>query len=189
MSNIAWLFMKHSLCLALERGYLRTTVFDKPPARNVLTNQTSPSNMSGKQVTWMSKLVWFLVKLSPVSTNQAFTEAKFKFFSLKTLIFCLGCYGPTVTLNIVGQVTGYTYEVTKHMTISKNKIDQGSMLATSVVAGCTVLFPFLVSSGIPAISMIALASDLRWPKYGLMVVVSTLLTITAQIFGKVPFRI
>ena len=145
--------------------------------------------MSGKQVTWMSKLVWFLVKLSPVSTNQGFTEAKFKFFSLKTLIFCLGCYGPTVALTTVGQVTGYTSEVTKLMTITKNKIDQGSMLATSVVAGCTVIFPFLVSSGIPALSTIALASDLRWPKYGLMVVLSTLMTITAGMFGKVLFRI
>ena len=152
-----------------------------------ITPMTYPpmtSNMSGSPVTWMSKLVWLVVKLLPVTTNKDFTEATFKLFSFKTFAFCLFFIGPVLATTIVLQMTGVMAESLKQMVNMNNIIDQGSVLATFASFGIFILSPFLVSSGIPAVSMIALASDLRWPKYGLLVVVATILNIVGHLFSE-----
>ena len=154
----------------------------------ILTNWASPSTMSGRPVTCMSRIVWIVVNLLPVTTNKGFKKANFKLFSLKTLFFCLFFIGPFVAVNTVAISTGVVSEAFMQMNIINNIISQGSLLATCAALGCQSLSPFLVSSDIPAVSTIALAQDLRWPKYGLMVVLANVLTLVGQFFGKYPFE-
>ena len=66
----------------------------------------------------------------------------------------------------------------------KNLIDQLSQHTMFSFGGLFVLHPFLIASGLPNISELALATDLRFPKYGKRILLCSVFQLAAQALGR-----
>ena len=65
-----------------------------------------------------------------------------------------------------------------------NLIDSLSILFVMLSLPMCCIIPLFMSTGLPSISSLALARDLRWPKYGILSPVGALLFLSADILGQ-----
>ena len=110
----------------------------------------------------------------------------FKFLSLKTLLHCTWYLAPTVTIVLLHntQIMQDAQKINLEVWAARNLIDRLSQFATFAFSALFTLFPFLIASGLPKISELALASDLRFPKYGKRTLLAILCHLGTQICGK-----
>ena len=119
-----------------------------------------------------------------ISTRER-REVTFKFLSLKTLIHCLWYFAPATTIVLLynTQILQDTQKISKEVLAAKNLVDRLSHYSIFVFGALFTLYPFLIASGLPKISELALASDLKFPKYGKRIILSLLVHLVSQIIG------
>ena len=119
-----------------------------------------------------------------ISTRER-REVTFKFLSLKTLIHCLWYFAPATTIVLLynTQIMQDAQKINLEVWAARNLIDRLSQFATFAFSSLFTLYPFLIASGLPKISELALASDLKFPKYGKRIQLSLLLHLVSQIIG------
>ena len=112
-------------------------------------------------------------------------EVTFKFLSLKTLFHCLWYFAPATTIALLynTQIMKDTQKISKEVLAAKNMVDRLSHYSIFVFGALFTLYPFLIASGLPKISDLALASDLKFPKYGKRILLSLLVHLVSQIIG------
>ena len=112
-------------------------------------------------------------------------EVTFKFLSLKTLIHCLWYFAPATTIVLLynTQIMQDTQKISEEHLAAKNLVDRLSHYSIFVFGALFTLYPFLIASGLPKISELALASDLKFPKYGKRIILSLLVHLVSQIIG------
>ena len=146
--------------------------------------QVFPLSPSKEKTSLMSKLSKLMILLSPATTDRLKSRVNFKWFSIKTLVFSLCYYGLGAGANVVGYLTGFTNQMSSLDLGTKNIIDTGTLFATLAVMVASQTFPFFFASGIPSISGLALAKDLTIPKYGLLLILGSILGVFAAIPGN-----
>ena len=67
---------------------------------------------------------------------------------------------------------------------ARNLIDRISQYTVYVFGALFALYPFLIASGLPNISELALATDLKFPKYGKCILLSMMMHLATQMFGR-----
>ena len=134
----------------------------------------------------MSSLSRLMILLSPATTDKENTRVNFKWFSMKTLVFSLCYIGLGAAPFLVSSLTGFTSHLVLDQT--KNIIDTGSQFATLAALSTYSTFPFVLTTGVPAISGLALAKDLTSPKYGLIFILGIILAIFVQISGNAQLK-
>ena len=122
-----------------------------------------------------------MIKLSPATTDRENTRVDFKWFSLKTLLFSLFYFGLGAGASLVAYFTGFSKQMSEEK--NKNVIDTGTKVSNFAVAAASLTLPFLIASGIPSISGLALAKDLTFPSYGLVFILGSLISLLAGIPG------
>ena len=112
-------------------------------------------------------------------------EVTFKFLSLKTLIHCLWYFAPATTIALLHttQIMQDTQNIAQELLAAKNLIDRLSHYSIYVFGALFTLYPFLIASGLPKISELALANDLKFPKFGKRILLSLLVHLVSQIIG------
>ena len=131
----------------------------------------------------MSSLSRLVILLSPATTDRGNNRLSFKWLSMKTLVFSLCYFGLGFGAYLVSYLTGFMDQMSLGKTGSI--IETGSKLASGAVMAATYTLPFILASGIPSISELALAEDLTCPKYGLSFILGSLLHAIASIFGNI----
>ena len=101
----------------------------------------------------------------PFSSRER-QEITFKFLSLKTFFHCIWYFSPTVTIVLLynTQIMQDAQKILQEVFAAKNLIDRLSQFTIYVFAVLFALYPFLIAFGLPKISELALATDLRFPK-------------------------
>ena len=119
-----------------------------------------------------------------ISTRER-REVTFKFLSLKTFIHCIWYFAPATTIALLynTQIMQDTQKISKEVLAAKNLVDRLSHYSIFVFGALFTLYPFLIASGLPKISELALASDLKFPKYGKRIILSLLVHLVSQIIG------
>ena len=139
------------------------------------------------RLSWMSRLSRIIVILTPASMDvwvaiilwliwgsicllsfRARREITFKLLSVKTLIHCIWYFAPIAAIFFLYnmEIMQDAKKLSQEALAEKNLIDQLSQHTMFSFGGLFVLHPFLIASGLPNISELALATDLRFPKYG-----------------------
>ena len=138
------------------------------------------------RLSWMSRLSRIIVILTPASMDvwvaiilwmiwgicllsfRARREITFKLLSLKTLIHCIWYFAPIAAIFFLYnmEIMQDAKRLSKEALAEKNLIDQLSQYTMFSFGSLFVFYPFLIASGLPNISELALATDLRFPKYG-----------------------
>ena len=113
-------------------------------------------------------------------------EITFKFLSLKTLLHCLWYFAPAAIIVLLNntQMMQDAQEISLEIVAAKNLIDRLSQYTIYVFGPLFTLYPFLMASGLPKISELALATDLKFPKYGKRILLSMMLHLVSQIIGE-----
>ena len=75
-------------------------------------------------------------------------------------------------------------EISLEIVAAKNLIDRLSQYTIYVFGPLFTLYPFLMASGLPKISELALATDLKFPMYGKRILLSMMLHLVTQIIGE-----
>ena len=132
----------------------------------------------------MSKLSRIMIRLSPATWNKSQSRVQLKMCSVKGLTFSLCFFGPFIALNIMMNTVFDMSDVMKSQSANLNIVDALSSIFTFAIPGFVFVIPFLLFSGIPVISSLVLASDHKWPKYGLTLVAGTMVGIASTLFGK-----
>ena len=164
-----------------KRGPFNSQAPPGKEARLVMVRDLPQSPPRGKS-SLMSSLSRLMILLSPATTDRGKTRVNFRWLSWKTLLFALGYFGLGFATSLVSYLTGFTDQLSLDKT--KNIIDTGSQIASFAVLFATNTLPFLLASGIPSISRLALAKEMTSPKYGLVFVLGSLLYTTSLILGK-----
>ena len=133
----------------------------------------------------MKTILSNLMRHSHLLFTRERREVTFKFLSLKTLIHCLWYFAPSTTIVLLHntQIMQDTQKISQEVLAAKNLIDRLSQYTIFVFGALFTLYPFLIASGLPKISELALASDLKFPKYGKRILLSMLLHVVTQIIG------
>ena len=130
-------------------------------------------------LTWMSWLARMIIVISPVSVNEGWTDVKFKFFSRATFLHLLVFLGPMLIFVLASTFNGDHSQILTKSIVDTfktyNLVDSLSLLFMLLILPTACVIPFFTSIGIPCISSLALAGDLRWPKYGILGPVGALL--------------
>ena len=121
----------------------------------------------------------------PFSSRER-QEITFKFLSLKTLLHCIWYFAPTATIVLLynTQIMQDAQNISQEIFAAKNLIDRLSQFTIYVFGALFALYPFLIASGLPKISELALATDLKFPKYGKRILLSMMLHVATQIIGE-----
>ena len=136
-----------------------------------------------ERMSWMSQLSRIVLKLTPAKTANE--RLHFKMFSLKTLLFSMCFFGVFGLGSIVNYFTGYSEQVTKTRSGNiDNVIDLLSQISSMIILSAFNSVPYLVASGLPKISELALDKDLRFPKYGLLFMAGCLLGLASLLMGN-----
>ena len=136
-----------------------------------------------EETSWMSRMSKILIKLSPATSDKQFTQIGFRILSVKTLLFCIGYFGPMIASMIMMHIMGISGKVAEQY--MKGNIME--MLSNSASMGSTIFlefFPFVFASGLPSISSLATDLELPWPKYGTQILVGGILLIASVSVGK-----
>ena len=113
-------------------------------------------------------------------------EVTFKFLSLKTLLHCIWYFAPTATIVLLynTQIMQDARKISQEVLAAKNLVDRLSQFTIFVFGALFTLYPFLIASGLPKISELALANDLKFPKFGKRILLSMLLHLATQIISE-----
>ena len=98
-------------------------------------------------------------------------------------MFSLCYFGIGFSSNLVVYLTGFADQMSS-LGETKNIVDTGSQIASFSVLLASNTVPFLLATGIPCVSELALAKDLSFPKYGLVLILGSLLYTVSLILGN-----
>ena len=139
-------------------------------------------------LTMMSWLCKMIIIMSPISVDKGWTNLKFKFFSRATLLHLLFFFGPMLLLVLASIINGNHNQIVMKSWVSTfetyNSVDSFSVFFMMLILPLSCAIPFLMSTGIPSISSLALAGDLFWPKYGIFGPLGSFLFWAANILGE-----
>ena len=139
-------------------------------------------------LTGMSRLCRMIIVISPASVDQGWTAVKFKFFSKATLLHILFFFGPMPILVLASIFNGDHSQIVMKSLVSAfetyNLIDFLSLSFLMLILPMSCAIPFLMSTGIPCVSRLALARDLCWPKYGILGPLGSFLFWSANVLGE-----
>ena len=126
------------------------------------------------------------MRLSYLLSSRERREVNFKFLSLKTLLHCLWYFAPPATIVLLSstQIMKDAKKISLEVLATRNLIDRLSQYTIYSFGALFTLYPFLIASGLPKISELALATDLKFPKYGKRILLSMMLHLATQIFGR-----
>ena len=112
-------------------------------------------------------------------------EVTFKFLSWKTLIHCIWYFAPItiVVLLFTTQIMRDAQEISLEVFAGKNVVDQLSQYVVIFFGSLSSLHPFLIAYGLPGISELALAADLKFPKHGKQLLLAMAFLLASQIIG------
>ena len=112
-------------------------------------------------------------------------EIKYKFFSLKTFKHCIWYFAPMVivTLLFTTEIIQDQQKIALEVVSGKNVIDQMSQYIAIAFSVFWSFFPFLIASGSPMISELALANDLKFPKNGWSILLAMAFIVVSNLFG------
>ena len=155
----------------------------------VVPIESMPGSSEIKQsLTWMSWLSRMIIAISPVSVNDGWTVVKFKFFSRATLLHLLFFFGPMLLFVLASNFNGDHSKIVMKSIVSTsetyNIIDFLSSFFMMFILPFSCAIPFLMSTGIPSISSLALSGDLCWPKYGFLGPLGAFLLMSADLLGQ-----
>ena len=139
-------------------------------------------------VTWMAGVTRFLLLLTPATIHSNYTTVAFRLCSVKTLVYCVCYFGLVVALWVIATSFDININISEKNTAEMNFVDISSQIPLWVMAVNYMLTPFLVAAGMPSIPHLVLAADIKWPKYGMMVVCSTLAISSANITCKYEYQ-
>ena len=146
------------------------------------------SSETNPTLTWMSWLCRMIILISPASVDKGWTAIKFKFFSRATFLHLLFFFGPMPILLLASAIDGdHSRIVYKSLVFTfetYNLIDSLSVFFMMLVLPLSCAIPFLMATGIPCISSLALARDLSWPKYGIIGPLGAFLFWSANALGE-----
>ena len=121
-------------------------------------------------MSWMSKVVQFLIKVCfvPVTYDHMEDRYIFSLCSVKTLVFFLIYWGLLLSTYISGTVGAATFnDALIEYAENTNIIDSASSFFFGIFTlGIFAFSPLFLAKGVPFISAIVQASDLRWPRHG-----------------------
>ena len=135
------------------------------------------------ETSWMSRMSKLVIKLSPATSDKNFTRIGFRILSVKTLLFCIGYFGPTLASLILMDIMGISDKVAEQY-MKGNTMEILSIFASMGSTIFLEFFPFVFASGLPFISSLATDLELPWPKYGTQVLVGGILLIASISVGK-----
>ena len=75
-------------------------------------------------------------------------------------------------------------EIAVEVMAGENVIDQMAQYIVIAFGVLWSLFPFLIASGLPIISELALASDLKFPKNGGTILLAMAFIVASQVLGE-----
>ena len=67
---------------------------------------------------------------------------------------------------------------------TKNVVDRFSQYFVYISSAVYALYPFLIGAGLPKISELALANDLKFPKNGLLILLASFFLLALHISGR-----
>ena len=153
-----------------------------------IETMTSARSDLKPSLTWMSWFSRMIIVVSPVSVDKGWTCARFKFFSRATLLHLVCFFGPMLLLLIIAVFNDNLVQTLTKAIIGTfgtyNLIDSVSLFLTIAIIHLSNILPIILSAGIPKISVLALAGDLRWPKYGFFMLSGAFLYVAANLFSE-----
>ena len=139
-------------------------------------------------LTGMSWLCRMIIVISPASVDKGWTAIKYKFFSRANLLHLLFFFGPMPILVLASIFNGDHSEIIVKAWVGTFKtyklVDSLSVFFMMLVLPMSCVIPFLMSTGIPCVSRLALARDLSWPKCGIFGPLGALLFWSADVLGE-----
>ena len=113
-------------------------------------------------------------------------EITYKFFSLKTLKHCVWYFAPMMAATLLynTEIMQDQQKIYMEIVSKENVIDQMSQYIIIIFSVRWSFFPFLMASGLPLISELALATDLKFPKNGGSILLALALLLAAQLLGE-----
>ena len=132
-----------------------------------------------------SKLALYQLYLSYLLTRSR-QEITYKFFSVKTLKHSAWYFAPWVILCFLSAipVAQDQQDIAIEVMAGENVIDQMSQYIVIMFSALWSFFPFLIASGLPIISELAFASDLKFPKNGGSILLSMAFIVALQVLGE-----
>ena len=88
-----------------------------------------------------------------------------------------------VTLLFTTEIIQDQQKIALEVFSGKNVIDQMSQYIAIAFGVCWSFFPFLIASGLPMISELALANDLKFPKNGWSILLAMAFIVVSNLFG------
>ena len=113
-------------------------------------------------------------------------EISFKFFSLKTLLHCLWYFAPISTMVFLSttQIMQDAKKISIEAMATKNVVDRFSQYFVYISSAVHALHPFLIGAGLPKISELALANDLKFPKNGFLILLASFFLLALHASGR-----
>ena len=113
-------------------------------------------------------------------------EITYKFFSLKTLKHCVWYFAPMMAATLLynTEIMQDQQKIYMEIVSKENVIDQMSQYIVIMFSALWSFFPFLIASGLPIISELAFASDLKFPKNGGSILLAMAFIVAFQVLGE-----
>ena len=89
-----------------------------------------------------------------------------------------------VTLLFTTEIIQDQQKIALEVVSGKNVIDQMSQYIAITFGVLWSFFPFLIASGLPMISELALANDLKFPKNGWSILLAMAFIVVSTLFGR-----
>ena len=123
------------------------------------------------ELSLMSKLMKFLIKIRFVPVNADLYKATFKLFSFETFTYSIVYMGTLyLTLGLKTMIPREVLDVQKEISMKSDPVDAVSIAA---FFGCLYLdfpmCPLFLAHALSSVPAIALAMNLKWPKNGTII--------------------
>ena len=139
------------------------------------------------ELSLMSKLMKFLIKIRFVPVKADLYKATFKLFSFTTFTYIFVYIGTLyLTLGLKIMISREVWDIQKESSMISNPVD-----AVSLVAFFLCLYldfpmcPLFLAHALPSVPAISLATDLKWPQNGTRIAISLSMNIIGSSLNEI----